>query len=316
MTTGRPPAIDAPVRPTAGQRDTDVGFIIGPARSGTSLVYKCVSLHPDAAYLTNWQARYPATPAWSATTRLASSLRRRRREVWFAGGDAYVYGRRRSWTERAFPMPVEGESVYRAAGIGAPGGLAPRDVDPGVALPQSFRRMRQMAGGSVLVSKRISNNLRIPQLNEAIPEARYVIVIRDGRAVARSLSQVDWWRDSYVWWCDGTPATWESSGGDPWEICARNWVEELRAIKVGVQVLDPAQVLTIRYEDMIGNPIETLESVVDHLGLPRNATWRRELEALSFPDKNEAWRQRLTPEAIATITDIQREELVAHGYDA
>jgi hypothetical protein len=313
LITDRPPAIDAGARVPLRNDASGVGFIIGPARSGTSLVYKCLSLHPHAAYVTNWQARYPGVSAWSATTRIARAMPRRRRRVWFADGQAYAYGRRRGMLERAFPAPVEGEPVYRAAGLEAPGGPAARDVDPREALPGAFAGIRRMAGGSVLVTKRISNNLRIPQLERAVPGARYLVVIRDGRAVAHSLSKVDWWADSYVWWTGGTPDAWAAEGGDPWELCARNWIEESRAIRAGLEAVDADRVMTVRYEDLVHDPIATLLVAAGHLGLPASDAWRRDLEALSFPDRTDAWRAAPS-EVNARITELQREELIARGY--
>ena len=34
---------------------------------------------------------------------------------------------------------------------------------------------------------------------------RFVVLVRDGRAVAESLSRVDWWETNHVWWYGGTP---------------------------------------------------------------------------------------------------------------
>ncbi|MBV9253816.1 MAG: sulfotransferase, partial [Actinobacteria bacterium] len=34
-------------------------FLVGAPRSGTSLLYKALCLHPDAAYISNWVNRFP-----------------------------------------------------------------------------------------------------------------------------------------------------------------------------------------------------------------------------------------------------------------
>jgi len=291
-------------------------FIVGPARSGTSLLYKALCLHPDVAYISNWAARYPALPAMALLNRFARSLPARRRAAWFAdGANAYVYGSSRSFIERAFPTPVEGEPVYARAGVDRPGGPGSRDVAPAAALPRAFAAVTRYGGGSVLVSKRIANNLRIPLLSGVFPSARFVVLVRDGRAVAASLAKVDWWPDSFVWWYGGTPHRWAAEGRDPWEICARNWVEELDEIERGLEGVPAALVLRLRYEELVAEPLPTLGRVAGFLGLAADEGWRRSLGGLSFPDRNDSWRRSLEPPVIERIETIQREVLDRHGYE-
>ncbi len=288
--------------------------MLGPARSGTSLVYRALCLHPDVAYISNWLSRF-GWPPLAALNRLARALPGLARRVWFGEeGQAYRYGRRRSLLERAFPQPVEGEPVYMRAGVPRPGGPAPAPVPPEEALPAAFHAVRSIGGGACLVSKRIANNLRIPLLARAFPEACFLVVVRDGRAVAASLARVDWWEDSYVWWYGDTPRRWREEGRDPWEICARNWVEELRAIEEGLRGVGPDRVLRIRYEDLVGAPLETFEAVAAFLGLTPEPRWRAALERLAFQDRTDTWRERLDPAVIERITEIQREELERLGY--
>ncbi|MGZ6544641.1 MAG: sulfotransferase family protein [Actinomycetota bacterium] len=292
-------------------------FLIGPARSGTSLLYKVLCLHPEAAYISNWVARYPRSARAATLNRLAGAMPSARRRAWFGdGSNAYVYGEKRPLRRRLFPMPVEGEPVYAACGVPQGEELAPEGLwQEGQALRRSVSSIRSASGGSVFINKRIANNLRIPFLAGAFPDARFVSLVRDGRAVALSLSKVDWWPDSHVWWFGGTPRQWEEQGGDPWELCARNWVEELAAIERGLALIPSEQVLHVKYEMFVDQPIETLASIAGFAGLPDEARWREAVSELGFPDRNEAWRTALDADAIDLITRIQAERLEAYGYD-
>lgn len=290
-------------------------FILGPARSGTTLLYKVLCLHPGAAFISNWRARFGGVPATALLNRLARRLPSQARRTWFAGdSNAYVYGDRRRLLDRLFPMPVEGEPVYTRAGVALPGGPPPADVDPSVALPAAFESIRSLGSGSCVVSKRIANNLRVPLLHQIFPRARFVFLIRDGRAVADSLSRVDWWENSYVWWYGDTPASWRAEGRDPWEICARNWVEEVNAIEAGLQTVPSDQVIRLRYEDLVTDAASAFERVADFAGLPDDATWRRSLATLPISDQNEGWKTRLEPAVVEKVTAIQRPELERCGY--
>lgn len=292
-------------------------FLVGPARSGTSLLYKILCLHPQAAYISNWVARYPSHTGLASLNRLARSMPARRRAVWFGkDSNAYVYGRRRGVGKRMFPMPVEGEPVYSSCGIPQDRELDPAGLwEEGRALRRSVSAICASSGGSVFVNKRIANNLRISFLSAAFPDARFVALVRDGRAVALSLSKVDWWADGKLWWYGGTPNEWAAEGGDPWELCARNWVRELDAMERGLDLVPPDQVLRLSYESFVDAPLETIERVAAFAGLPSDADWRTVVSELGFPNRNEGWRTELDPEALRTITDIQREGLEAHGYD-
>jgi len=293
-------------------------FLLGPARSGTTLLYRLLCLHPDAAWVSNYVARMPGLPLLAGLNRVAVAAPGAQRRIWFGGesSNAYVYGRRRSLTDRLFPMPVEGEPLFRRAGL-SPTGLAGgvESADAGRRLRRAIGRIRSSSGAGVFVNKRIANIYRVAPLIQAFPEARFVALVRDGRAVSLSLSKVDWWPGSTVPWYGATPTEWAAQGGDPWELCARNWVEELRVMEEGLRGVPATQVHRLRYEDLVSDPAAVLDRVAGFAGLSPSAEWRTRLDAVAFPDRNEAWRTALEPSALATISHVQAATLAAYGYD-
>jgi hypothetical protein len=181
----------------------------------------------------------PGLPAVALLNRVAPHFPATRHAVWFGavGANAYVYGKRRAPWERVFPMPIEGEPVY--------------DPAQAARLRRAFAGLQRWDGGTVLITKRIANNQRIPLLAAAFPESRFVDLIRDGRAVAYSLSRVDWWEDGVVWWYGDTPRRWRERGGDPWELAARHWVRELGSIEEELRGIAPDRRLEFRYEELV-----------------------------------------------------------------
>jgi hypothetical protein len=290
-------------------------FLIGAARSGTSLLYKGLCLHPDAAFFNNYLRRLPRHPSVSVTNRFARMTPGLRSRVWFSGGsNAYVYAGARSLRDRLYPMPVEGEPVYAACGI--PDSVSSDTVSMNAAreLRRSVAGTMRWGGGTHFINKRIANVRRIPLLAAAFPNARFVDITRDGRAVAVSLSRVDWWEDSVVWWYGGTPKAWRDDGRDPWELCARNWVEEVRAIDSGIGELNPKQVLRLTYEEFTAEPVETILRVAAFAGLDDVASWRRDIERIQFRNRNDSWKKGLPPEVVTTIEEVQAGELSKRGY--
>jgi hypothetical protein len=289
--------------------------LIGAARSGTSLLYKGLCLHPDAAFFNNYLRRLPRHPSVSVTNRFARMTPGLRSRVWFSGGsNAYVYTRSRSLRDRLYPMPVEGEPVYAACGI--PDSVSSDTVSMNAAreLRRSVAGTMRWGGGTHFINKRIANVRRIPLLAAAFPTARFVDITRDGRAVAVSLSRVDWWENSVVWWYGGTPKAWRDDGRDPWELCARNWVEEVRAIDSGIGELNPKQVLRLTYEEFTAEPVKTILRVAAFAGLDDVVSWRRDIERIQFRNRNDSWKTGLPPEVVTTIEEVQAGELSKRGY--
>lgn len=299
-----------------GDAVTETLFIVGPPRSGSTLLYKALCLRPDVAYLSNWVRRFPALPALGVFNRVPAMLPKTRRAAWFGDGShAYVYGTQRSAVRRAFPTPVEGEPVFTRCGIGtAPGGRLPGQAPDLDRLRRTFEVVRRAAGGRVLVSKRIAHNVRIPLLADAFRAARFVFLVRDGRAVAHSLSRVDWWPDSYVWWQQTTPRAWGEQGEDPWTLCARHWAEELKVVQDGLSHVPAGQRMQLRYEDLMSDPLPTLRRVADFAGLGARPAWSDELRALRFSDRNNAWRSTLDEQVASRITELQQPLLAQYGY--
>jgi len=291
-------------------------FIIGGARSGTSLLYKTLCLHPASAWISNWVARYPGVLPLSALNRIAMKMAARQEQVWFGGGgNAYVYGTRRKLMDRLFPMPVEGDDLYQRCGVPERvENFTPELRTAAHALGTAFGRIQHFGGGDHLVSKRIGNNLRIPFLCAAFPDARFVEIVRDGRAVAYSLSHVDWWPTSTPFWTDRTPKALEALGEDPWGLCARNWLEELDAIRRGLTAVPADRLLSFRYETFVADPITLLERVASFAGLEPSSTWRGKLESLRFDDQNDRWRQAADYQGLPLVENLQRPELQRLGY--
>lgn len=289
-------------------------FILGAPRSGTTLLYKSLALHPDAAWINNYQRRLPRLPALAGLNRVPGRATQTRQRVWFgaAGDNAYRYASARSSLERWFPQPVEGEPQFRLRGIPEVSDRV-HPTDQQRQLRRDFDRMVQASGARVVLSKRIGHNTRVPLLHGIFPEARFISLTRDGRAVAASLVRVDWWQDGPLWWYGGTPRQWEGNGGNPLELAARHWVEETKAIDAGLAGVDGDQVLRLRYEDLVEQPGSILGSAAEFAGLRPSRAWREALSGVRFAGPDKAWRDALGENA-EMVTAIEGEQLAALGY--
>jgi hypothetical protein len=273
---------------TAHGRGERVAFLVGAGRSGTTLLYKLLCLHPQVAYISNYENRCGWLPGGLASRAVADRIDAKL-HAWFnRGGNAYFVDR--PWLKKLFPTPNEGESVYRACGVP----LFPRpgerpDAATAARLRQRFERNRERAGAEIFVSKRTANNRRIPYLEAIFPAARYVHLVRDGRDVTQSLSTVDWWDGHTVWWDGRTPVEMEQSGEPRLAICARNWVRELEELRAQLEAIAPERVFELRFEDLLRDPHPQLERIVQFLGLELTPEYRAAIASLQLRPVQARW---------------------------
>ncbi len=137
------------------------------------------------------------------------------------------------------------------------------------------------------LDKTPKNVLRLPYLRAHFPDARIVLVVRDGRATTASL--LEGWRHrrgaSYVLperlrladydsrvWRYVLPPGWRSlQGSDLAQVAARQYVACTQAADRHRDAVD----LVVRYEDLVARPEQTVAQVEDVLGLPPSEAVRR-----------------------------------------
>lgn len=288
-------------------------FLIGPGRSGTTLLYKLLSLHPDIGYVSNYDARFPDWAPTALLSRLVADRYRLKRWSWFAdSGNAYVTDR--TWLRKAVPTPTEGETLYARNGISWHEVVSMPSPQTVARLRREFIWLQRLQNSRVLLSKCTANNRRIRTLAAAFPEARYIYLIRDGRAVALSLIKVHWWNDHSVWWAGNkTPREMASEGVDMLAIAARNWTEEVRAIQDALKAIPNQNLRCIRYEELLKNPLQQINGLLDFIGVDRSVDYDKFICRLGISERPEGWSKLSAPE-LDMVMRIEREWLQELNY--
>jgi hypothetical protein len=294
---------------------SNVVFLVGAGRSGTTLLYKLLCLHPRVAYISNFENRSTASPPGLAC-RLVAPRIDAKLAMWFRqGGNAYFVNR--PWFNRAFPTPNEGEAIYRRCGLPL---SPPRDYVPSLAtarrLRQGFERIRRGARAQVFLSKRTANNRRIRQLDAIFPAARYVHIVRDGREVTQSLAAVEWWDDHTVWWDGRKAREIEQAGEDRLTICARNWVHEVNELDSQLVRIPAERRVDLRFEQLLRDPLAEVERVVHFLGLEWTTPYRAAIESLQLHPLESPSHRQWTAEQLEAVLRETRPTLSSLGYAA
>lgn len=296
-----------------GKSSDKTAFLVGAGRSGTTLLYKLLSLHPKVAYISNYEHRASWLPAGLMSRLLANQIEAKL-GAWFdQSSNAYFINR--PLRKKFFPTPVEGESIYTRCGMP----LFPQDnyypeEKTAVCMQRIFDRIRSRVRAEIMLSKRTANNRRIPILNSIFPDAKYVHLIRDGREVADSLSKVEWWSNHIVWWSGRTAAEMEQSGEARITICAKNWAMELKEIYSGLSTIQTDRILDVRYELLLAKPVDQLASILAFLGLAMTSDYRQAIESLQLTYRPGGWTTRWTPDQLDAVVREQQPLLNKLGY--
>lgn len=233
--------------------------------------------------------------------------------------------------------------------------LPPRLARDEVAryIRRRFLQFSERQGGRRVAEKTCANSLRLQFVRRILPEARFVHIVRDGRAVSESARRL--WKSrpapgyllEKLRWVpasdlprylirfvvfqfgrlgsrEGAPASWgprfqgleESfSGLSLLEVCALQWKACVNAAGDSLAGFPAEQSLTLRYEDLIGDPKAATERVYCFLDLPWQEATPRFLEGLIRRDREQVWRQRLSQTEIKSLNRLIGPELEKWGYD-
>ena len=154
--------------------------------------------------------------------------------------------------------------------------------------------------------------LHLDKIRALFPDAKIILIFRDGRAVTLSLTKTPW----------GCP--------DPYF----NFVMWLRYVRTQRRLERecPLDLLCVRYEDLVAEPEAQLRKVTDFLGLTFEPTmvesggakhgvpeWEREWKARAAEPINasrvDVWRRELPERVIAHMERLGGDALRALGYE-
>lgn len=282
-------------------------FLVGTGRCGSTVVYQMMSHHPRVAWLSGLGDRYPTTMAMhhavvrALSVPVLSAIVRRGTMA----GECYD-----TWEHlaRGFSRPMRD--------------LTAQDVS------ERSRRRLLAAMGRVTTSKRprllfkITGWPRIGFLHEVFADARFIHVVRDGRAVANSLMNVDFWRGwegpSKWRWGELDEAQrreWERYDRSFVALAGINWKIVTDAVEESKKALGPESFLEIKYEDVCARPWETFEQILEFTDLPRTAAFERTIRDYPLRNTNAKYLTDLSPAQQQVLNEVLGSHLKRYGYD-
>jgi hypothetical protein len=209
-------------------------FIVGCARSGTTLVHRIVDAHPEIAITPemHWITRQFESRNGLVTPELVSELSGHKR-----------------FTQ--FEIPREEFEGLLGSGEALP-------------YPTFLRRVFGLYGkikNKPLVGNKTPAYVRsIPTFHALWPDAKFVHIIRDGRDVCISI--LNWKKAERI---VGRYASWEE---DPVSTTALWWERKVRKAREDGAALGPGPYHETLYEDLVEDPERECKRLCEFLGVP------------------------------------------------
>lgn len=253
-------------------------FIIGCARSGTTILANLIGQHRDVI---NW-----------------SELN----DLWDPNG--FPWHRSSGETPPIWIDPV----AYTARWW--------RDTEPRQReIRALFGAYQTLNGKPVIVNKTPLNTFRIPYLLQIFPAARFIHIIRDGRAVVNSYTRKQQYK------MQTNPAAFDAAGlssetGPLSETLAIFWqtnIDEVDRQDAALKLSEQGMLLTCTYEALCANPREELAAVARYMGVDP-ARFDPAVYEVPLRNQNHKWRESFTDAEAARLTELMEPALSNKGY--
>ena len=215
-----------------------------------------------------------------------------------------------------------------------------------------FLKYQNQHGNHTIMEKTPQHILRIPYVRAIFPEATYLFIIRNpfsfissveykwqrpvtGRGIIRRLkdtplSQLHHWVRRYIvqqinkrvlqrkylsiWGPRYKGIQEDLKTHDLLTVMARQWAVCSAKAERDMAAFESGQILRLKYEDFVEDPIADLERVSTHCGLEMTSAMVMATKEMVKTDRKLKW-QRFDPGELARILPEIREEMQRHGYE-
>jgi hypothetical protein len=281
-------------------------FIVGTGRCGSTALHHALAMHEETAWLSQFCDAWPYKPHVNRWAMQVLSLPLVQRYL------------------RKLIYPVE---AYRFWDHYYPGfSKSCRDLSKEDTTPLSKRGLWYFTA-NILTARRhrllvkTTGWPRTGFLQEVFPDARFIHVYRDGRAVANSYLNVSWWSG----WQGPTRWQWgdlSAEHREKWErynhsfvvLAGLQWEILMSAYKKTRQNLPSNCWLEIRYEDMCLDPVGTLKKVAEFSELMWSPQFLTTIQNQSFVNTNYKWQEHLDVTQQKILNECLFDTLKEYNY--
>jgi len=282
-------------------------FIVGSGRSGSTVFHTILSEHPDFYWFSNLSSIFPRFPIINKTLMilidipiLKDFLKR-------------VFKPSESWNfwdcyTKSFVDPIR-DLVSNDVTI-----KERREIKEALRHLSTKKRNRFLC--------KIVGWPRVGFISEIFEDAKFIHIIRDGRAVVNSILNVDWWqgwRGPTNWQRpELTPAQneeWQKYNKSFIALAAIEWKILMDAHETAKRLVSKENFLEIKYEDLCADPKNTLKKSIEFCELDWSNDVNRILNKHKLNSSNSKYKNDLTVNQKRILEEVLNKYLVRYGYE-
>jgi hypothetical protein len=283
-------------------------FIIGTGRCGSTMLHDTLAYHPELSWLTQIVNKYPHKPKWNVMALKAMDikplfpiLRKKLR-----ADEPYFFFERYF---KGFSRPHRD--------------LLATDIRHNAAKKFKESLNEATRDGADLIVK-YTGWPRIGLLKAMYPDAKFIHIVRDGRAVVNSVLEAgyfDGWAGPASWargeLTQEQEQLWRDSGESFVVLAAMGWVNRMNAFKKASEGLTEEEYLEIKYEDICKQPEQNMQNILHFMGLKehQNTEFFERFKQLKFRDSNTKWKENFTEEQQGKLCTYLAPYLQEWGYN-
>lgn len=215
-----------------------------------------------------------------------------------------------------------------------------------------FLKYQRANGNRIIMEKTPQNLLRIPYVRAIFPEAIFLFMVRDpfsfissveykwqltvtGRGIVRRLkdtpvSQLHHWMRRYIvqqinkrilrrkylsiWGPRYKGIQDDLKTHDLLTVIARQWSVCSAKAEKDMAAFEEGQILRLKYEDFVEDPVSDLERICAHCGLEMSNDMVKATKQIVKSDRKLKWK-RFDPRDLARILPEISTEMERHGYE-
>lgn len=297
-------------------------FMIGMPRSGTTIISEAISMHEDLGWVSQYMNLFPG----------ASWIPIFHRIVDIPGIGRYLRGKKRQgkgtreFIKRLLPRSDEaftlwayycGEKILRDYLINCAA-----SGDEKNRIKKLIRTALTLQGKRRFFTK-FTGPPRIWYLNSIFPDAYFVHVLRDPRAVVSSLLKVPFWRERCClerpWWLNGLPEAyiqeWIDTGRSPAALAAVQWKRVVELTWEEKKIIAKGRYIEVRYEDFVTDSHGALREILSKAELSDSLTIHHYISSVGrVENMNYKYKKHLTKQDIALVENLTRDTAKQAGY--
>ena len=281
-------------------------FTIGTGRCGSTIFQNIYSHHPAVTWLSPLCDMYPKKPGLN---RWLMHI------IDFPGIGDFI-------TKKIKPVESYRFWEYYCKGFSRPfRDLTDADVTSNSKknLIKIFERLPTKKRNRLII--KITGWPRVKFLKKIFPDAKFINVIRDGRAFVNSIINIYFWKgwegpQNWRWGMlnEEQEKRWESYNKSFIILAAIEWEILMDAFEIVKKSCDKSQFIEVKYEDLMADPIKIFKEVVDFSELEWSTNFENKIKKFKLKNMNYKWQENLSKEQKDMLNEYLKPYLKKFEY--